>query len=374
MRQGAKIVLGLLLLAFAVAHAGAEERPVFIGGDDWTAALRAHGVDPAILDNPIAATPQMARAAREYAGRGDASDRLGRIQDALFDPDTYTFEYAAARTLTAVEAFEQRRGNCVSFVNLFIALARTQGIPVRPALLRSVREIEIEGDLMVVNTHLVAAYPTPGGETDIFDFYRSRADTPVKARMLDDMDLNAIYLNNLGVESLREGDLEGAVANLEAAVALSPKLAAAYANLGVARRRAGDEQGALTAYFDGLAVAPNHPRLLHNLMSLYRARAVESGAAPDRRPVGSERVTPREILSRADDELARGDAERALQLYKRAHRMDRSLSAPLVGIARMQILEGRLKSARRTLDKALEVDPNDEGARELWVYLEKHAP
>jgi len=208
----------------------------------------------------------------------------------------------------------------------------------------------------------------------IFDFYRSRPDTPIKTRLLDDMDLNAIYLNNLGVERLRDDDLEETERHLEAAVALSPTLAAAYANLGVARRRAGDEQGALDAYFAGLAIAPNHARLLNNLTSLYRVRAIEEGAKPDERPVGSTEVTAEELLARANDDLARGNVDRAMQIYKRAHRVDRTLSAPLVGIARMQILDGRLKSARRTLTEALEVEPDDAEARELLIYLDRSLP
>jgi tetratricopeptide (TPR) repeat protein len=373
MRRLTEAVTAAVLLAALAMSASAKGRPVFISDDEWAAVIEAHGVDPAMFRNPLATTSEMEDAAREYAGRGDTPEKLDALQGALFDPAAFTFEYDSDRTLTAMEAFEGRSGNCVSFVNLFIALARTQEIPVRPAILRSVRDTELEGDLLVVNTHLVAAYQGPK-QTMVFDFYRSRPDTPVKTRLLDDMALNAIYLNNLGVERLRDDAPEDAARHLEAAVALSPTLAAAYANLGVARRRAGDEQGALDAYFAGLAIAPSHARLLNNLTSLYRVRAIEEGVKPDERPVGLTGVTAEELLARADDDLARGKADRAMQLYKRAHRVDRTLSAPLVGIARMQILDGKLKSARRTLNDALEIDPDDEGARELLIYLDRNSP
>jgi tetratricopeptide (TPR) repeat protein len=368
-----EIARGAVLTAVLATSPSAAGAPVTIADGEWAEVMQAHGVDPEISRNPIAATSEMEIAAREYAGRGDAVDRLENLQNALFDSNAFTFEYDSHRTLTAAEAFEGRSGNCVSFVNLFISLARTQQITVRPAILRSVRDTELEGDLMVVNTHLVAAYQGPK-RTRVFDFYRSRPDTPVKTRMLDDMDLNAIYLNNIAVERLRDDAPEAAVTLLEAAVALSPQLAAGYANLGVARRRSGDEQGALDAYFTGLSISPNHPRLLNNLTSLYRVRAIEDGAGPDARPAGSAEATPAEVLARADDDLARGNTERALQLYKRAHRMDRTLSAPLVGIARMQILDGKLKAARKTLTEALELDPDDQGARELLTYLDRASP
>jgi tetratricopeptide (TPR) repeat protein len=370
MRALTESVTTAVLLAILATSTGAKGLPVFIPDDEWAAVMESHGVDPAMFRNPLATTPEMEDAARRYAGRGDETDRLDAIQNALFDSAAFTFEYDSDRTLTATETFEQRSGNCVSFVNLFIALARSQGIPVRPAILRSVLNTEIDGDLMVVNTHLVAAYQGPK-QTSIFDFYRSRTDTPVKTRLLDDMDLNAIYLNNLGVERLRHDAPEDAVRYLEAATALSPTFAAAYANLGVALRRSGDEQGALDAYFAGLANVPNHARLLNNLTSLYRVRAIEEGVEPNERPVGSTGVTVEELLARADADLARGKIDQAMHLYKRAHRVDRTRSAPLVGIARLQILDGKLKSARRTLDQALEIDPDDEGARELLIYLDR---
>jgi hypothetical protein len=40
----------------------------------------------------------------------------------------------------------------------------------------------------------------------------------------------------------------------------------------------------------------------------------------------------------------------------------------------MQILNGKLKAARKTLTEALEVDPDDQGARELLTYLDRASP
>jgi len=353
--------------------AASDRRPAFIAPGDWAAAVGARGVDPARYADPLALTPAMRQAAREYAGAGDVLARLDRLQQSLFDPARYTFEYDSDRTLTAGQAFEARRGNCVSFVNLFIALARAEDIPVRPAVLRHVRDVELEGDLLVVNTHLVAVLEGPG-RPKVFDFYRSRADVPVAVRVLDDLDLNAIYLNNLGVEELRSDLWDRAVSYFEAAIALSPEFAEAYANLGVGRRRMGDERGALDAYFAGLALAPSNRQLLNNLTTLYRTRERAAGVETGSRPHGSAPVTAGEMLARADLEMARGNLERAKAQYERAHRMDRSLAEPLVGIGRLQILSGKPKLARRTLARALQADPGDVAARELLGYLDRGAP
>jgi len=138
MRRLTVSVTTAVLLAALAAPAGTKGPPVFISNDEWAAVMEAHDVDPAMFRNPLAVTSEMEDAAREYAGRGDVPGKLDALQDALFDPAAFTYEYDSERTLTAMEAFEGRSGNCVSFVNLFIALARTQEILVRPAILRSV--------------------------------------------------------------------------------------------------------------------------------------------------------------------------------------------------------------------------------------------
>ena len=63
--------------------------------------------------------------------------------------------------------FRSRRGNCVAFTNLFIAMSRAIGIPVRAAILRREPASEREGDLILINTHVVAAY-VHGSRTVVF--------------------------------------------------------------------------------------------------------------------------------------------------------------------------------------------------------------
>jgi Flp pilus assembly protein TadD len=233
---------------------------------------------------------------------------------------------------------------------------------------RYVRDYELEGSLLIVNTHVVAVH-AGRRRAKVFDFYRSREETPAGVRLLDDLQLNAIYLNNVAVERLRSGEFARAVQLLEAAVALAPEFEEAYANLGVARRRSGDEAGALDAYFSGLALSPANPRLLNNLTSLYRSR--EQGIA------GGAMASPATALglvALADEHLSLGNLDRAHELYRRAHRLDPGRAEPLAGIGRMQILAGQPKRARKTLAEALALDPANLAAREMLAYLQRCAP
>ncbi len=370
---GAGRVRALAALALALGAAGcAERRPAPLVGSSqelWVRALVARRVDPASIANPLAWTEEMRLEAERLAGRGGIRERLRGLQDGLFDRDRFPFEYESRGTLTAIEAFRARRGNCLSFTCLFVAMARSIGIEVRAAAPEIASRSEVEGDLVVVRTHVVAAYPFHEG-LEIYDFDRTRERRVIGARLVDDLRLAALHENNRGVEDLRAGRAGEAGARFETAVRLSPDLAAAWGNLGVARRRAGDLEGALEAYGAGLEVDPRDPSILGNLATLHRTLGDERAAraALDLADLG--KASPSFLVVRGDLERARGDLGRAIRLYRRAHRRSPDLPGPLLSIAALELERGRISRARRAALEALERDPGNEEAREVLARAE----
>jgi len=306
----------------------------------------------------------MAAAAREAAGEGADRDRLHRLQQLLFDGERFPFEYDAAGTYGAEEAFRLRRGNCVSFTSLFVALGRALGIPLQAALVH-VGEVERDGNLVVVNDHMVAVH-VEAGDLALYDFAQERRDRPVSGLLLlDDLWLGAVHLNNRGTEELRAGRIQEAVHDLELAIRLAPGFIAPYGNLGVARRMAGDADGALDAYRRALEIDAESPTILGNLAGLYRSLGRPEEAEAELRAADLSGATPFLLITRGDLELAGGRSGQALRLYHRAHRMAPELPEPLLAIARAELARGRPRAARRALDRALERDPGHEAARRL---------
>jgi Flp pilus assembly protein TadD len=339
--------------------------------EQWRAALQERGVDPDVIAYPLESDDALVLAARRYAGgTGSPTERLKRLQSALFDADVFPFEYIGRATYPAREVFARRAGNCVSFTNLFIAMGRSLGLPVRPALLLHVSELEREGDLVVVNTHMVAMLRGPRGVT-VFDFAQSREGPPVGIRILDDLWLTAIFLNNLGVEDLREGKLEEARARFEQAVSLAGEFVAAYGNLGVVYRRLGQPEKAFDAYLMALRLEPRNASVLTNLAALYRAQAMEREARDVLRTISARDANAHTLMLQADQLMAEGAASNALQLYQRASRLDRGSAEPLVASARAELYLGRPRLALRALRRALSVEPEHPEARHLLSLLEK---
>jgi tetratricopeptide (TPR) repeat protein len=359
--------LALLLVACALASGypgGARASEA-----SWERSLARRGVDPALVDNPIAITPEIRQAADQLSGSGgNVVDQLKRLQSALFDPGRFTFDYEASATYTATEALRARRGNCVSFTNLFIAMGRSRGMRVLAGYLTPRSTGERRGDLVYVNTHVVAVYQLHDRYI-VFDFYKSREDEVPRIRLLDDFELAALYVNNRAVEALSRGDYAAAESGLAAVVRLAPKFVGAHGNLGVLRRRRGDVDGALDAYRTALAIDPRNPAVLANLATLYRGMGREREARSALMLADLSTATSYTILARGDLEAADGNPDDALRYYRRAARLDGKIPDPQLAIARLEQSRGRYAEAQRAVMRALSVAPDNEDAKALRRQL-----
>jgi Tfp pilus assembly protein PilF len=357
----------LLLLIGSCAMVHTE--PVGLTATQWSVAVQKHGVDPTRVANPLGYTREMKRAAYVAAGDGAPFEQLRRLQDYLFHHGEQTFDYESRLTLTAAEAFEQRSGNCVSFTNMFIALARSLGIPAQPALVLSWEGSETDGNLSLVTNHVVAVFQLDE-RWAVYDFYRSRVDAPVHFRPVDDLWNTAIYLNNIGVAALRDGRLDEAQRILENASRLAPDWAELHSNLGVIRRRQGDVWGALDSYLLALQIEPDSTTIRSNLFGLF----LGFGVLDSQSDVEGVEPTLEAVLSRAETQFARGELRDALRLYRRARQKHPQDPEPLMLMARCHLLLGQVRGARRALTAALEVDPSHDRARYLLDSLDRTLP
>jgi len=352
------------VLAVAVLAASAAS-----ASDSWSKGLARRGVDPGLVANPIEVTPEI-RAAADALSGGPAGtvDQLRRIQEALFDASRFTFDYDAKLTYTAAEALAARRGNCVAFTNLFIAMARARGFRVRAGFVTPRAVGEKRGDLIYVAAHVVAVYPLHD-RAIVFDFYRTREDETPRIRLLDDFELAALYVNNRAVEALGAGDFATAERQLDAVVALAPGFAGAHGNLGVLRRRRGNIEGAFDAYRRALALEPRSPVILGNLAALYLGLGMEREAKDALALADLRRATPYTILARGDLEAADGRFDDARRRYRRAARIAPNIPEPYVALARLAQRTGRPDEARRAAERAVRVDPTNADAKAILATL-----
>jgi Flp pilus assembly protein TadD len=326
------------------------------GYEEWREGIGSRRVDTQRVIYPFATTPEMESWAADFRAQHATMTPLGRLkklQRSLFDKSEFPFAYDERLTLTGAEAFETRRGNCMAFTAMFVALSRAMGAQTFLVSVRRAPEVEKEESLVVVNRHVVAGY-VDSGQMNLFDFYIT-SDLPyMTQRVIDDVRASSMFHTNLGGAAIREGDLEGALEHLEIAVAIDPQLSAAWVNLGVARSRTGDTDGAIEAYERAVATDPGNSSALTNLAYVYRHLGQEEQARNALLAAVRQGSTAFTLIALADAEMTRGNLDKARGYLFRARRMERQQPEVYDALARLARLADDPSNAsryRRRADK-----------------------
>jgi len=310
---------------------------------------------------PFEVTPEL-KAALEQRMRQAPSER-SKINEVLrFIFEDLDLSYSLTPTRNAVDTFRTQKGNCLSFVNLFVGVAREQGLNPFYVEVTDYQKWNHREGMVVSQGHIVGGMYLEG-ELKTYDFlpYRPKAYRAFKP--IDDLTAAAHFYNNLGAEALMAGDLETARKHLEVAAAIAPRFEKAINNLGVCLARGGDSAGALGMYQKGLAIDPENPMILTNLTRLYQqtGRSQEANDLLTRLEASNE-SNPFFFIYQGEMALSRGEHEKAIAYMVRALRQDSELPEIHVGFVKVYVALGDLEKARHHLERALKLDATNQDA------------
>lgn len=144
-------------------------------------------VDPLFLNDEI-----MALLDRLIDDGDSTSVRVSKIQALLYDKNYLNLRYDDSRTHTAVEAFETRQGNCLSAMNLYIAMARYTGIDAQFQTVEVRPEWDKRGSLLVLSRHINATGNLGYKRKYVVDFTPEIQLQQLTARTVSDLYARAI--------------------------------------------------------------------------------------------------------------------------------------------------------------------------------------
>ena len=284
--------------------------------------------------------------------------RLRQLVDSIFSEEFLNLVYDNTKTKTAIETFQSRNGNCLSFTTMFVAMARHLGLDARFQEVYIIPTWSKKGDTVVLSRHMNAVVLIDGKRMEVdFNPYQDRKES--SKQIIEDIRALAQYYNNVGCELFSQGKTEEAAAWLQQAVVLDPNLSFAWSNLGVNYRAMKRHEEAERCYLRSLEINRHEYTAMVNLSRLYET-------------IGKTREAQK-LLKRADNfrkqnpyfhytlgerAYEEGNYKEAIAHYRRAIRRKKTEHEFHFSLAKAYIHLGHKEKAADSLRRAREYAPD----------------
>jgi tetratricopeptide (TPR) repeat protein len=286
--------------------------------------------------------------------------RINQVNEFIFDG--LQLQYSLTPTRNAVSTYRSREGNCLSFVNLFVGVARELGLNPYYVEVTDLQKWNHRDGMVVSQGHIVAGMYLDG-VLRTFDFLPYRRKAYRDFNPIDDLTAAAHYYNNLGAEAILAGDLERARELLTTATRIAPRFVKSVNNLGVVEARAGNPAKAMETYQRGLAISPDDSTILINMArSLQQLGRQKEASELLAKIEGINTTNPFFFIYQGEVALGRGDNDKALDYMARALRLDSELPEVQLGLVKVYLAMGDMEKARHHLGRALKLDATNQVA------------
>lgn len=305
-------------------------------------------------------TPEMIAFIDSYTeGRTNRYARMKRLVHAIMGDDNFELIYDDT-TRTAAETFKDQRGNCLSFTNLFIAMARYLELHASYQEVDIPPDWSLAGDSFLFSQHVNVFLDIGAGEVRIVDFNIYDFNVIYERRLISDERARAHYFSNIGVDHMLAGEAVLAYTNFRQAVIEDNTFSPAWINMGILHRREGYPDFAETAYRQALEIYQFDPLAISNLANLYEEEGLEERAQQYRDRVEVHRLNnPYYRYNLAQSAVMDGDYRSAIDHLRVAirKRNEEPRFASLLGVS--YYMAGDEENARKWIDKAEELARDD---------------
>ncbi len=295
-----------------------------------------------------------------HVSRGaDRVTRLRQLASAIVDKSRFGLQYDET-TRTASETFGTRRGNCLSFSSMFVALARRTGLDADYQEVDVPPDWSFKHDTFVLNRHVDVVVDLGKSGEHVVDFNMDDFRTTYDRRRISDARALAHFYNNLAVERMQAGDTASALAYFREATTHDPSFSPAWTNLGILYLRHRRPDYAEASYLQALAADGGDLVAMSNLADLYERQGDRERAALYRSRVSAHRQrNPYYRFQLAREAFAAQDYESAIGHlhYAIGQKKNEDQFYYLLGLCHLK--KGDEAAARRWLSRAEQVAATD---------------
>jgi len=307
---------------------------------------------------------------KHVSRKGQRMLRLHDLLYAIITEGSFGLEYDEI-TRTAQETFQARLGNCLSFTNMFVAMAREVGIEVAYQEVEIPPDWSLEGDTYVLNRHVNVYIDLGHAGTKVVDFNIDDFHSSYDRRLISDERALAHFYSNIGVEHMQKREPLEALRYFRKALSSDHEFSPVWSNLGALYSRAGYFKYAEAAYLRALEINPQELIAMSNLGRLYESLGQTERAEWYNKQTNLHRMrNPYYRYDLAREAFHARDYDAAIGHLKYSVRKKKNEGSfyLLMGLSYLQ--KGNEATARRWLEKAEQATGDDGLESEYHSKLE----
>ncbi len=186
----------------------------------------------------LSVTPAMREFVAEDVGTAAYSyARFRRLMRKMVATGFFINQYDRTATYSAAKTFDTRKGNCIAYTNLFVALAREADQQASYQVVHGQPSWNVESGYLVRNNHVnvhLRGIRVPGefGSELTVDFNEIEPEDDARTELISDAYAASMFYGNLSVQHLHDNDPVQAFAYLKRGIETEPSNIDLWNNLG----------------------------------------------------------------------------------------------------------------------------------------------
>jgi Flp pilus assembly protein TadD len=293
----------------------------------------------------------------------DVKKRSMRLLKHIFDQNNIALEYNSTANITAIDAYNSQKANCLSLTIMAYALAKEanldiafQDVKVPEYWVRNGSYNMLTGhvNLVITKPKSPHAHVYLGSKILTIDFDPFATKTSFPKVIISQPYVLSMFYSNKGAQALVNNEYNKAYAYFKSATLIEPSFSPAWANLGILYKRVGDFVLAKQSYRQAILVNPENYTAMSNLALLLDNKNDMKELVIIRKTLQNQRENnPYYYALLADEAFYDANYKQALKYYRKAIRLNNRVHEFHFGLTKVYYALNENKKAQSAISRAI---------------------